>query len=228
MTTRSTTLALALATALALPATASARDLSFNYLDLNYVNVDVDISETFVEDGETFSFKTGSDHGFQVGGAFEIWETLHLFGEYSQASQDVTLSDGTFSVKGDFDVVRWRLGIGYAIPMDDMLSLYGRISYDRTEFKDLKVLGENLGSDKDDGVGAELGLLWAVSPQLHVQPFVRYTSVGEIDDEEVDKFNSDFLFGVTGRWFFTDQVAAQAGFEYGEIKTYNLGLRFAF
>lgn len=228
MNPRNTALALALATALALPATGSARELNFNYLDLNFVVVDVDISESFVEDGQTFSVKTSADNGFQIGGAFDIWETLHLFGEYSQASQDIKVSIGTFSDKGDFDVVRWRLGVGYAIPLDDMLSVYGRLSYDRTEFKDLKFFGENLGSDKDDGVGAELGLVWAATPQLQVQPYLRYTSVGEVDDVEEDKFNSDFLFGVHGRWFFTDRVAVQAGAEYGEIQTYNLGLRFAF
>jgi hypothetical protein len=228
MKTRNGALGLAIAMALSMPVTASARGVDFNYLDLNYVNVDVDISESFVEDGDTFSFKTSSDHGFQLGGAFEIWETVHLFGEYSQASQDFTLAEGTFVVKGDFDVVRWRLGIGYAIPMDDMLSLYGRVSYDRAEFKDVKALGENFGSDKDDGLGAELGLVWAATPQFHVQPYVRYTSVGEIDDVEVDKFNSDFLFGAAARWFVTNQVALQAGAEYGEIKTYSLGVRFAF
>lgn len=228
MNPRHTALALALATALALPATASARELNFNYLELNYVNVDVDISESFVEDGQAASLKTSSDDGFQLGGAFDVWETLHLFGEYSQASQDIKVSVGTFTEEGNFDVVRWRLGIGYAIPLDEMLSVYGRVSYDRAEFKDLKFFGENLGSDKDDGVGAELGLLWAAAPQFHVQPFVRYTSVGDIDDEEADKFNSDFLFGALARWFVTDQVALQAGAEYGEIKTYNLGVRFAF
>lgn len=228
MQASNTVLALAIATALAIPATAHARGAGFNYLDLNYVNVDVDDSETFVEDGETFSFRTSSDHGFQIGGAFEIWETLHLFGEYSQAGQDFRLTEGTFSARGDFDVVRWRVGVGYAFPMDEMLSLYGRLSYDRAEFKDFRLLGENLGSEKDDGVGAEVGLVWTAMPQFQLQPWVRYTSVGEIDDVEIDKFNSDFLFGAAARWFVTDQVALQAGAEYGEIKTYNLGVRFSF
>jgi opacity protein-like surface antigen len=228
MTTRNRTLALAVAAAFVLPATASARGVDFNYIDLNYVNVDVDISETVVEDGETFSIRTGSDHGFQVGGAFEIWETVHLFGEYSQASQDLTFAEGTFFATGDFDVVRWRVGIGYAVPFDEMLSAYGRVSFDRTEFKDIRVGGENFGSDKDDGFGAEVGMLWSVTPEFQLQPFVRYTSVGEIDEFEENKFNSDFLFGVGARWFVTDQLGLQAGYEYGEIKTFNLGLRFAF
>jgi opacity protein-like surface antigen len=224
MTTRNKALAIAIAAALALPAAAHARSPDFNYVELNYVYVDVDLSDV---DGDE-SFKTSADHGFHVGGAFQVWESVHLFGEYSQAGQDFKLTEGTFSAKGDFDVVRWRLGVGYSIPLDDMLSVYGRVSWDRAEFKDIKIEGVNLGSDKDDGVGAEVGLVWAATPQFHVQPYLRYTSVGEVDDFEEDKFNSDFLFGVGARWYVTEQVGLQAGYEYGEIQTFNLGLRFAF
>jgi hypothetical protein len=235
MINRNTTVALAVAVALGLPVVASAQALNFNYIEANYVNVDVDLSESFTDIDGTFSLDSDSGDGFQVGGAWEIWENLHLFGEYSQAGQDLDLGasvDGeTLSVSGDFDVIRWRVGVGYAFPASDVMSVYGRVSYDNIEFKDLKVEGENFGSADDDGVGAELGVLWAATPQFHLQPYVRYTSVGQVelsDDDTSDSFDSDVLVGISGRWFVTANFALQAGYEAGEINTWNVGGRFAF
>jgi len=231
MITRKTTVALAVAMALSLPMAASARGLDFNYLEANYINVDVDFSDSFTDEDGTFSLATDDGDGFQIGGAWHVWEAVHLFGEYSTASQDIAVSDGILTAEGDFDVVRWRLGVGNSFPVSDVMSMYGRISYDRIEFKDFKAEGESLGSEadtKDDGFGAELGLLWAATPQFHVQPYVRYTSVGEIDPEKNDTFDADVLFGIGARWFVTENFALQAGFETGEIETWNVGGRFAF
>jgi opacity protein-like surface antigen len=228
MRTRNVTLAVAIAAALALPATASARGVDFNYFEANYVNVDVDYSETFVLEGDTFTGSTDADDGFQAGAAFQISPNVHLFGEYSKAKQDFDVTVNTFSFSGDFDVIRWRIGIGYAIPVSNMLSYYGRISYDSTQFKDMQIEGDVFASDKDDGVGGELGLLWAATPVFHVQTYVRYTDVGKWDDVEVDTFDSDVLFGAGARWFVTDNFAVQAGFEYGEISTWSVGGRIGF
>lgn len=229
MNTRKTTLAVAIAAALALPAAASARGLDFNYIEANFINADADISESEVVDGETVTLKTDTDNGFQISGAWEVWETVHLFGEYSTAGQDLEGSAMGITVKvGDFDIERWRVGVGYAYPASDVLSWYGRISYDGIKFKDIKIADEDSFSTKDDGFGAEVGLLWAATTQFHLQPFVRYTSVGEVDLEEEDKFNSDVLFGAAVRWYLTDNVAIQAGYEAGEISTWNVGARWAF
>ena len=228
MNTRKTVLALAVAAALAVPLAASAQGLGFNYLEANYVNVDLDLSESFTDEEGTFSIKTDNGDGFHVGGAWEVWENLHLFGEYSQASQDLvftaTIGGETESFKDDFDVIRYRVGLGYAYPVSSEMSLYGRVSYDYLEFD------FDIDSVDDSGVGAEVGLVWAAMPQFHVQPYVRYTSVGEVDTREdsSDSFDSDVLFGVGVRYFFTGNFALQGGYESGEITTWSLGLRYAF
>lgn len=228
MLSRKTTVALAVAMALGLPAAASAQELNFNYLEANYVNVDLDLSESFTDQDGTFSLETDNDSGFHIGGAWEVWENLHLFGEYSEASQDLELTETiggvTESFKDDFDVIRYRFGFGYAYPTSPEMSLYGRISYDYLEFD------FDVDSVDDDGFGAEAGLLWAAMPQFHVQPYVRYTSVGEIDSsiDSSDSFDSDVLFGVGARYFFTESLAVQGGYEAGEINTWSLGARMAF
>lgn len=43
-----------------------------------------------------------------------------------------------------------------------------------------------------------------------------------------DGLDDDYLFGVTARWFFTPQFALQAGYETGEIDTWNVGARLKF
>jgi hypothetical protein len=229
MNNRNKILAIAIAAALALPAAANAqvrtyerdrydRAPSFNFIEANFHRVNVD-------DADEFSF-SGSD-GWQIGGAVHLWQGMYVFGEYSQADQDLDfeLDDDFFT--GDFDLVRWRAGLGYAMPFDDMLTLYGQVSWDRTEFNDLTVNGVNVGSDEDDGLGAEIGVVAALAPQFQLQGWVRYTSVGEIDVAG-GGLDNDYLVGAEVRWFVTQNFALQAGYEWGEISTWNAGLRFGF
>lgn len=231
-TTRKGSSALALVAALGIPAAAGAQALDFNYVELNYVNVDVDYSESLTEGEDTISLETDSGSGFHFGGAWQVWDALHLFGEYSRSSQDVALAadiDGeAFAGKGDFDVVRYRIGVGYAFELSRAMRAFGRVSFDSIEFKDFEVDGESLGDLDDDGFGAELGLLWAATPKVHLQAQARYTSVGEINDGDSGGFDADVLVGVTGRWFLTPQFALQAGYETGQIDTWNVGARLTF
>lgn len=224
--------ALALMAALGIPAAAGAQDLDFNYIELNYVNVDVDYSESLTEGEDIISLQTDSGSGFHIGAAWQVGDAVHLFGEYSQSSQDLAfaaLIDGEeFAGKGDFDVVRYRIGVGYAFELSHAMRAYGRVSYDRIEFDDFEVDGESLGDLDDDGFGAELGLLWAATPAVHLQAQARYTSVGEINDGDGSGFDADLLFGLAARWYFSEQIAVQAGYEAGEISTWNAGIRFTF
>jgi len=229
MSTRNRILALAVAVALGAPVAAGAQDISFNYLEGGYINVDVDQSERFTEEGSTFSIETDSGGGGFIGGAWEFWENMHLFGEYSSASQDIEFRDGIDTVGGDFDVVRWRVGVGYAYPFSPTASFYGRLSFDNAEFKDVRVAGFDVGADADDdGIGGEVGMIWAATPMFHLQGYVRYTSVGEVATEGSDTFDSDTLVGLNGRWYFLPNIALIGGYEYGEFTTWNAGVRFTF
>ncbi|MFU8897077.1 MAG: outer membrane beta-barrel protein [Gammaproteobacteria bacterium] len=232
MSTRHTMLALAVAVALGAPAAARAQDFSFTYLEGGYIAGfvnDVEDSGTITENGNTFELETDSGGGGFIGGAWQFWGNVHLFGEYSLTSQDLEVSDGIDTVKGDFDVVRWRVGVGYAYPFSPTASFYGRLSFDNAEFKDVKVAGFNLDVDADDdGIGAEVGMIWAAKPTIHLQGHVRYTSVGEVAGEGSDPFDSDILVGVNGRWYFRPDIALITGYELGKITTWNVGVRFAF
>jgi hypothetical protein len=225
-------LALAAAVALGAPAAAGAQDLGFTYLEggvfAGFVN-DVEESGTITDNGSTLELETDSGSGGFIGGAWQFRENIHLFGEYGLASQDLEVSDGIDTVEGDFDLVRWRIGIGYAYPYSPTMSFYGRLSFDNAELKDVQVSGFNLDVDADDnGIGGEVGMLWAPTPVIHLQGHVRYTSVGAVTTDGSGTFDSDTLVGLNGRWYFRPDFALVTGYEFGGITTWNLGVRYAF
>jgi hypothetical protein len=61
-----------------------------------------------------------------------------------------------------------------------------------------------------------------------VQALTRYSSIGKLESSGNDEFGSDVVFGVSGRWYFTDAFALQAGYETGDISTLHAGVRMAF
>jgi hypothetical protein len=224
-------IALAIAAALGAPAAAGAQELGFTYLEggivAGFVN-DVETSGTFAGTGGPFELETDAGGGGFIGGAWQFWENVHLFGEYASAGQDLEVSDDIDTVDGDFDVVRWRIGAGYSYPFSGTTAIYGRLSYDNLEFKDAQVAGFDLDVDADDsGVGGEVGMIWAATPTIQLQGHVRYTSVGEVAAEGSDAFDSDILVGLNGRWYFRPNLAFVTGYEYGKITTWNVGLRLS-
>jgi hypothetical protein len=232
MSTRHRMLALAVAVALGAPAAAGAQDLSFTYLEggflAGFVN-NVEEAGAITDNGSTFELETDSGGGGFIGGAWQFWGNLHFFGEYSLASQDLEVSDGVDTVEGDFDVVRWRIGVGYAYPFSPTMAFYGRLSLDNAELKDVQVAGFNLDADIDEGgIGGEVGMIWAATPAIHLQGHVRYTSVGEVATDGSNAFDSDTLIGLNGRWYFRPDIALVTGYEYGKITTWNVGVRFSF
>ena len=228
MFNRSSMLTLAVLVA---PTLAGAQDLSFTYVEggfiAGFVN-DVEESGTFTDNG-TFELETDSDGGGFINGAWQFGENMHLFGEYSSAGQELEISDGIDTGEGDFDVVRWRIGVGYAYPYSPTASFYGRVSFDSIEIKDVGVAGFDLdAAADDDGIGGEVGMIWAATEAFGLQGHVRYTSVGEVVTEGSDTFDSDTLIGLSGRWNFRPDIVFITGYEFGKITTWNLGVRVAF
>jgi len=223
---------LAAALALGAPMAATAQDGGFNYLEggfiTSFVN-DVEDSGTITGLGGTAELETDAGGGGFIGGAWQFGESMHVFGEFSSASQELEVRDGADTFDGEFDVVRWRIGVGYAIPVSPTVDLYGRLSFDNAEFKDVSVAGFNLDADVDEnGIGGEIGMTWAATPSIQLQGHLRYTSVGEIAPDGSDTFDSDVLVGVNGRWYFRPDFALVTGYEFGKITTVNVGLRYSF
>lgn len=223
--------ALAVLVALGAPTAAGAQDPGFTYLEggfiAGFVN-DVEESAAFTDNGR-FELETDSGGGGFIGGAWQFLQNMHLFGDYSSISQELEVSDGIDTDEGDFDAVRWRIGVGYAYPFSATTSVYGRLSFDSAELKDLRVAGFDLDTDfDDDGIGGEVGMIWAATQALQLQGHLRYTSVGEVVAEGSESYDSDTLIGLNGRWYFRPDIALITGYEFGKITTWNLGVRFTF
>lgn len=231
MSSRHRTPALIAMAVLGSPIAATAQDHGFTYVEggliAGFVN-DVEEAEAFTGNG-LFELETDSGAGGFIGGGWEFNENTHLFGEYSLASQDIEISDGIITDEGDFDLVRWRVGVGYSYPFSDTTSFYGRLSFDTAEVENVQVAGFDFdASIEDDGIGGEVGVIWSATQAIHLQGHVRYTSVGEIETEGAGSFDSDTLVGINGRWYLRPNIALVTGYELGKITTWNLGVRFAF
>jgi hypothetical protein len=225
-------IALAMAAALGAPAAAGAQDFRFTYLEggivAGFVN-DVETSGTLSGNEGPLAFETDAGGGGFIVGAWQFGENMHLFGEYASASQDLEVSDGIDTVSGDFDVVRWRIGVGYAYPFSSTMAFYGRLSFDNLELRNAQVAGFDVAVDTDgNGVGGEVGMIWAATPAIQLQGHVRYTPVGGVATDGSDSFDSDVLVGLNGRWYFRPDIALVTGYEFGKITTWNLGMRFSF
>ena len=226
---RHSILALAAMSALAAPTAAGAQDPGFTYLEGAYIAGFVnDVEEAFTDDG-ALDLETDSGGGGFIGGSWQFWQNMHLFGDYSLTGQELEISDGIDTEEGEFDVVRWRVGVGYAFPFSSTASLYGRLSFDNIEFKDLRVAGLDPDANVDgDGIGGEVGIVWAATQAIHLQGHVRYTSVGDVATEGSDPFDADTLIGLNGRWYIRPNIAFNTGYEFGKITMWNLGVRVTF
>jgi hypothetical protein len=232
MFTRHRMIALAMAAALGAPLAAGAQDFNFTYIEGGivggFVN-DVERSGTITGTGGPLELESDADGGGFIGGAWQFGNNMHLFGEYASLGQELEVRDGTGRVSGEFDVVRWRVGVGYAHPISDTTAFYGRLSFDKVEFKDARVAGFDLDVDVDEsGIGSEVGMIWAATPSIHLQGHVRYTAVGGVATGGSDSLESDVLIGLNGRWYLRPNLALVTGYEYGKITTLNVGMRFSF
>lgn len=206
--------------------------------DIGFIYIEGGIIGGFVNDIETSGAVMGSDAlvvesdadgGGFIGGAWQFSNQIHLFGEYASLGQELEIRNDSNTATGEYDVVRWRIGVGYQYDVSETLAYYGRLSLDQLELKDASVAGFNLDIDADDiGIGSEIGVIWAATPTFHLQGHARYTAVGGVASSGSDPFEADVLIGVNGRWNFLPNMALVTGYEFGKITTFNVGVRFAF
>ena len=104
MTTRQRMIALAVTLALGAPAAASAQDIGFNYIEGGivggFVN-DVEGAGTFTGSGTPLELEADAGGGLFVGGAWEFGENMHVFGEYSNAGQELEVRGGPEIIDGE-------------------------------------------------------------------------------------------------------------------------------
>jgi hypothetical protein len=141
-----------------LAAPAFAADISYNFIEVGYQEIDID-------GGFVGGFDIDGD-GYGIGGAFELNENWFLGASYSNADFD-------FGV--DYDEL--MLGVGYHVPISDNADFYGMFSYLTAEAS-----ADGFGSVDEDGYAATIGVRGMVGERFELNGSLAYVDFGSGSD----------------------------------------------
>ena len=139
-------------------APAFAADISYNFIEVAYQEIDID--------GGFFGGFDVDGDGFGIGGAFELNENWFLGASYSKADFD-------FGV--DYDEL--MLGVGYHVPISDNADFYGMFSYLTAEAS-----ADGFGSVDEDGYAATIGVRGMVGERFELNGSLAYVDFGNGGD----------------------------------------------
>lgn len=140
--------------------------------------------------------------GFGINGSFAITDTYHLFAEYSSLGFD-------FSV----DLNQLALGGGMHFGLSPTIDFVGTFAYLDAEVESGGI------SVSEDGFGIGIGVRGKLNSSFEWEAGIDYSDVGD----------SDTSFGLDGRYYFTDTIAAGAGITIDDdVNTYAIGMRVEF
>ena len=226
----------ALSALIAFPLSAlAAEDISYSYIELDYVIQDIDL----YEDDEAFNdvIEDADDgDGYNLAVSFGVTESVFLFGSYTQTTADYTFvnDEGTF-IPEDQDIKTLNLGLGFHVPLSTTTDFVARAAYmdvDYGEFSfgqvdndvadDDETVGDafdDLNEDTSDGYMIDLGVRSQVAYWLELGGGVRYTDVDSGDD--IAAFGSA-LFEIT------PNMGINLDASFGDnLSTYQLGFRYS-
>jgi hypothetical protein len=207
-------------------------DLSYTYLEADYLNVDVD------EFGEGGDFEDDFDNGdgWAIRGSygfdqspFGFADSWFVFFNWSETEADSSFTDDTgVRFPAETDVVRLDLGAGMAVPLNEMSQMVFSLAYSDLDVDDFNVGGTadddfdvgNLDDDSSDGYFLEGAWRGQVTPMLELKAGLRYTDIEETDG-----------FGFVGNalYEFTEQIGGIVFADVGsDVGTYGIGIRWDF
>lgn len=136
-----------------LPLSALAQDLDYSYVELGYMDTELDVG----------SGDVGGD-GLGITGSWSVSDAMFLFGSY--ATQDYE-----FGIDGS----KYNLGAGMHWGLKPRLDLVGDLSWVKAEVE------TPFGDADDDGLGLGVGLRSRMSDAIELQGGVRYVDLEESD-----------------------------------------------
>lgn len=151
---------------LALAGAQASDDISYNYVQIGYIDAEIDGGP--------------SGDGFGIDGSFELHENYHLFAGYG----DLTFSE--FGI--DVDLSSWTVGAGYDRNLTDASSLYFRVGYVDAE------IDTPIGTASDDGFSAGLGLRGMVLARLELAGEITYVDLSDAGDDTSFSFGALYSF----------------------------------
>jgi hypothetical protein len=135
-----------------------AADISYNFIEAEYQEIDID-------SGFLGGFDIDGD-GYGIGGSFELNENWFIGASYSKADFD-------FGV--DLDQV--MLGAGYHVPISDNADFYGMFSFVSAEASI-----DGFDSIDEDGYAATIGLRGMIGERFELNGSLAYVDFGNGGD----------------------------------------------
>ena len=144
---------LATVIALFLVSPAMAERPSFNFIELGYDYVDLDLGGGVDVDGD----------GYALGGSFEIGENMFGFASYADTGFD-------FSI----DLTQLQLGLGWRTALTDNTDFFARVAYVEAEID-----APGFGSLDENGYGLGIGVRGNVSDLVELYGEIAYVDLGD-------------------------------------------------
>lgn len=217
-----------LAATLLTPVAAMAADgsspLSYSWLELDYVNLDID----GVGGGNNIVDDFDNGGGFGVKGSLALGTNWFIFANYSDTEADVNfINDQKQFVPAETDIKKVDLGFGFHSPLSDMTDLVFSAAYsdvDRDKFsfgassKDDSL--DDLNDDSSDGYFADIAIRSQLTRSIEGSIGARYTDFNKVDGVSII---GNLLFEITPS--FGINIGVDAG---DELSVWNAGVRFNF
>ena len=135
-----------------------AADISYNFIEAEYQEIDID-------SGFLGGFDIDGD-GYGIGGSFELNENWFIGASYSKADFD-------FGV----DLDQLMLGAGYHVPISDNADFYGMFSFVSAEAS-----VDGFDSIDEDGYAATIGLRGMIGERFELNGSLAYVDLGNGGD----------------------------------------------
>ncbi|MDJ0748057.1 MAG: porin [Woeseiaceae bacterium] len=149
-------------------ATPAVADISYNYVDLGFQRIELDVPGADV-DGD----------GFAIGGSFKIAEDWFVQAGYGTADFDFGI-----------DLDQTALGLGYRSAISPTSDVFATVSYVRAE-----VSASGFGSADDDGFGISVGVRAMLTDVLELNGSIGYVDFD--DGGDGTSFSAGGLYNFT-------------------------------
>lgn len=163
----------------------AAEDLSYSYLELDYINLNID------EVGDSGSVLDDLDNGGGWGarGSFALAPNWFLFGQYSVTDADASfIDDQNQFFRSNTDINRLDLGVGFHNPISSTTDFVLRAAYTDIDTDGFKFGGtsdssfDDLNEDSSDGFFLDAAVRSQLMESVEGSLGVRYTDLQEVDN----------------------------------------------
>lgn len=188
---------------MALPMAAMAEGVSYNFVQLEYSDFEVD--------GEVSGFNVDGDgDGWTIGGVFSVSDLVFLGASYSDGDADVSAG----GISGNVELETTTVGIGvHSAQFTGGVDLFGTINY--------------VDVDDDDGFGVQIGARTMITPSFEGNIAYTYVDVGDGSDG----FDIGGVYLFTPNWGVTfgyEYATSESGSDEIDVDGFNVGIRYDF